>query len=349
MVEKAEWGIIGAGGIGSEVMRQLNQDYVSDRLHMGPLPEFVVRSTGIMGPDAVTPLDFESFQDVPIPEVTFVAIPSSDDGFEAHEYISHILQNGGIAVTAEKGAISNYFSELKEESDNFNNLGINATVGGGTRLLEVAKHYCQDIDNITQIHLAVNGTLAAIMSSVGPREGSGMSLGQAVHQAVELGYAEPGSTNPNEVIRGEAESDIPKKTAIFFNALGLSDESLDWNELKFNLSDEDIDHAAEEAKVRRFIVSLYSPNYLEKSQKCPEDQIIGGFEFEHAGWKLVGGFRHIDRNPLFSALASTTGPSNGMVIGLGPNETDGVYSLVGPGAGVRQTANTMIDDYLSKR
>lgn len=240
MAEKVDWGVIGAGSIGTEVMRQLNQDYVSKRLQMSPLPEFVVRSTGIMGPDATTPLNFDSFQDVSLPEVTFIAIPSTDDGFDAYDYISHILENGKIAVTAEKGAIANHFPELKAESDNFKYLGINATVGGGTRLLEVAKNYCQDVDNITQIHLAVNGTLAAIMSSVGPREGSGMSLGQAVHQAVQLGYAEPGSINPNDVIRGEAEGDIPKKTAIFFNALGLSDEPIDWNELKFNLSDEDI-------------------------------------------------------------------------------------------------------------
>jgi hypothetical protein len=113
------------------------------------------------------------------------------------------------------------------------------------------------------------------MSLVGPQFGTGMPLGQAVQQAVELGYAEPGSETPDEVIRAEAAGDIPKKTAIFFNVLGLGESVLKWSDLEFDLSREDVSHAVEEAKVRRFIVSLYSPSYLARSAKCPEDDIIG--------------------------------------------------------------------------
>lgn len=349
MANATEWGLIGAGSVGGELARQLNQDYVAERLEMNQLPSFVMRSTGLMGPDGKSPLGPKSLEDIDdFPEVVFLAIPSSDDGNVAKGYIDTVLERGKIAVTAEKGAIANHFEELKESSDQFARFGINATVGGGTRVLEIARTYCDDIDNISQIHLAVNGTLAAIMSSIAPPGGDGMSLGQAVHQAVELGYAEPNAKTSYDVIKGEAEGDIPKKTAIFFNKLGLTKELIDWDELKFNLTDEEIGQAIEEAETRRFIVSLYSPMHLVKNPKGPEEGKIGGFDIEHEGWRVVGGFRHIKRNPLFSRIASSTGPSNGLVIGLGPDETDGVFALTGPGAGVNTTANTMIDDFVAR-
>lgn len=343
-----EWGLIGPGNIGSELMRQLDQEHVAQRLGLNRVPQFVIRSAGIMEPDGQTLQGFNSLDDIDnLPDVTFIALPSTDDGKIAYDHISSILSRGKIAITAEKGAMSNYFSELREESDNFMRLGVNATVGGGTRMLEVAKKYSDDTENITQIHLALNGTMSAIMSLIAPPGGSGMSLGQAAHQAIKLGYAEPGSESPYEVVRLEAESDIPKKTSIFFNKLELGDP-LSWEKLQFELDDEQIARAVEEASVRRFIVSLYSKQYMDKTVSCPEDDIIGGFNVEHSGWRIAAGFRHVERNPLFSSLARITGPGNGLAIGLGPDETDGVYSLTGPGAGVEPTVNTMIDDYLAK-
>ncbi len=283
-----------------------------------------------------------------LPAVVFVATPSTDDGQEAKGYISQVLQSGSRVVSAEKGAMANYFSQLKEESDDFSHLGINATVGGGTRMMSVAREYCRDLSNITQIHLALNGTLTSIMSSIAPPEGAGMSLGQAVDQAVRLGYAEPGSESPYDVIRSEAQGDIPKKVAIFFNTVGLCDEPVDWKDIKIELTDEHIRQTIEEAKVRRFIVSMYQERFVAK-HTGPEEDIIGRFETACDGWVIVAGFRHTDRNPLFGPLAELTGPGNGMVIGLGPDEKDGVYKLTGPGAGPAPTVNTMLDDHLKIR
>jgi len=82
-------------------------------------------------------------------------------------------------------------------------------------MLEVAQNYLVDSNNVTQMHLVLNGTLSAIFSSIAPQGGSGMSLGAAVHQAVEMGYAEPGAESYIDVIRGEAEGDIPKKNSHF--------------------------------------------------------------------------------------------------------------------------------------
>ena len=345
---QASWGLIGPGSIGNELRRQLGQDYVSERLGLSPLPSFIIRSSGVLDANE-QPNGFRSIEDMEeLPDVVFVSIPSTDDGSVARDYMSHILDRGKIVVTAEKGALANHFDELHDRSDGFKRLGYNASVGGGTRLLNAAAEYATDVDNITQIHLALNGTLSAVFSLVAPPEGTGMSLGQAVEQATKLGYAEPGAETPYDVIRQEAEADIPKKAAIFYNKLRLGGSSLKWSELQFELEDDEIAQAVEEAKIRRFIVSMYADGHLAKNAKCPEGDIIGGFTTKHDSWTIVGGFRHTDHNPLFSPLATMTGPAAGMVIGLGPNESDGVYALTGPGAGVSPTVNTMIDDYVAR-
>lgn len=353
MREANSWGLIGPGNIGQEVRRQLAQSEVAGRMGLGTLPSFVLSRAGVIVPNrsgAPNTIRYNGIEELlSLPDVTFIALPSTDDGDLAREYISYILGQGRAVVTAEKGALANFFSELQAESDNFARLGINATVGGGTKLMEVARTQLRDKGNIKQIHMVLNGTLTSVFSSIAPPGGAGgMSLGQAVDQATMLGYAEPGSTSPYEVIRLEAEGDIPKKTAILFNRLGLSSQVLDWRSLNINLTNENIAQAVEEARIRRFIISIYPEDYAKKIS-APENDIIDGFKVNHEGWLIVGGFRHVDRNPLFSRLASLTGPANGIVIGLGPDETDGVYTFDGPGAGTHPTANVMIDDSLAVR
>ncbi|MEO5627468.1 MAG: hypothetical protein ABIQ89_01110 [Candidatus Saccharimonadales bacterium] len=352
--ETASWGLIGPGAVGSEVVRQLEQPIVAERLNMERVPSFILRSSGMYAPDIDDPrdksryelMDAKCLDDLDdMPDVVFLAMGTEDDGNTAAGYISHILDRGKMVVTAEKGSVANHFERLRDESEGFARLGINASVGGGTRLMEAAKPYASDPENITQIHLAFNGTLAAIMSSVG----SGRTLGQAVDQAVVLGFAEPGAASPQEVIRGEAEGDTPKKTSIFFNKLGLG-SLLDWRDLRFDLSDSDIERAVEGADHRRFLVSIYSPMYRERTEHPVENGVIGGVAFDHQdGWLIQSGFRHTNRNPLFKTFTSTTGPDVGCVVALGPNESDGVYQITGPGAGLGPTANTMIDDFGNMR
>lgn len=347
MKTSSSWGLIGFGNIGREVLRQISLPGVSERLGLQATPDFIATPDGIMKSDGETPTGYDSLADVPdLPDVTFVAIPSSDDGKIAYDYILPILKKGKLVITAEKGAVVNHFAELKQVSDNFSRFGITATVGGGTRLLQVVREYCQDMDNITQIHLALNGTLAAMMDWVVPPSGKGIPLSEAAEKAIANKYAEPGSDSAIAILRGEAEGDIPKKTAIFFNNVGLGKKLIDWKTLRFTLSDKQIEQATSVKQPTRFIVSLYSPWYLKNHPKCPEDGIIGGFNVDHEGWRLAGGFRHIDASPLFSPLANLTGPGNGIVIALGPHGSDGIYSVTGPGAGVNPTVNTMLDDFL---
>lgn len=347
MITPVNWGLIGFGNIGREIVRQIGQPAVAKRLRLKVNPEFIVESRGIMKNDGHTLTDYKNLSAVPsLPEVMFIAIPSSNDGEVAYNYIAHILKKGKLAITAEKGAVANHYAELRQLSGDFKRFGITATVGGGTRLLKVAREYSQDVENITQVHLALNGTLAAIMDWVAPLQGERLSLATAAKKAVDKGYAEPGSESATAIIRAEAEGDIPKKLAIFYNNVGLGNQQIDWNSLRFSLTDDEIDKAVSSKVPRRFIASLYPLDYVDGRNDFLEDDIIGGFNVNHDGWLLVGGFRRVDANPLFSALASLTGPGNGMVIGLGPNASDGVYAVTGPGAGVNPTVNTMLDDYV---
>lgn len=337
MSKRASWAIIGFGNIGKELCRQLAQPAVARRVGLKTRPEFIVRSNDVIKPDG-NPAQYKNFAAIKeLPDVIFIAMPSTDDGRPAYEYIASILAAGKLVVTAEKGALANYFSKLKKESDGFRRLGVNATVGGGTRLVSTLQAYCEDKANIRQLHLALNGTLTAVFSSLA----AGQPLDKAVQKAVRAGLAEPGHHNSYDVIRSEAEGDIPKKTAILFNRLGLSGEVLDWQKLRFELTDREIRQAVKQAKTRRFIVSIYP------TTKLTDDGVVGGFSTRHDGWLVRGGFRQIKCGSLLAPLANLAGADNGFVIGLGPDGTDGVYSLTGPGAGVRPTVNAMIDDYLA--
>jgi hypothetical protein len=272
----------------------------------------------------------------------------------AYNNIAYILDRGKRVVTAEKGAIANNFADLRTRSENFKRLGITATVGGGTRMTKIAREYCQIPSDITQIHVSPNGTTTASLSLVGPRGGAaGESLGIAVDQAVRLGYAEPpkpGSRQtPQEIIKAEVEADIPKKTAIFFNAVGLGDTVLDWKKLQFELKTEEIVRVIKEATQRRFIASYYSKQFFREFVSLSDDDTVGGFSVEHDEWRIVGGFQHVGQNPLFSELATLSGPGNGVIFGLGRDEKYGAPVLKGPGAGPGPTAYTMLSDYLAMR
>jgi homoserine dehydrogenase len=326
MSKQLSWGLIGYGKIGRELCRQTAQPKVASRIGLRPKPEFILRSKGSKR------LDEEA-----LPDVVFVAIPSSEDGQAAYEYITQILRAGKKVITAEKGALANYYAELSQASGCFKYLGVEAAVGGGTRLVAELAGYCRDPENISQLHLVLNGTLTAIFSRIS----KGYSLNEAVRSAIKAGYAEPGEKDPLAVIRAEAEGDIPKKTAILFNRLGLSNKVLDWRELDFKLTRSELLKSVEEAIDRRFIVSIY------KTGNETETDVVGGFHVEHDGWLIVGGFRKVTNDASLGPLASLTGADNGFVIELGPSGTDGTYSLIGPGAGPRPTVNTMLDDYLS--
>jgi hypothetical protein len=353
VTEAADWCLFGYGKVAQEVVRQIGLPGAAERLGLSPLPRFVVRNAGIMEPDGVTPSGISSLADIgDFPRMSFLAVDSTNDGVAEFEHLSHIFDRPGtVAATCAKGGLANFFTQLRMLSGDFRRLGYNGACGGGTRMIDSSRVYTRDVANISQIHIAPNGTMASTMSLVGPRgDANGLSLGQAIEHAIALKYADPGSESPEDVIRLESTADTPKKTAIYYNALELGPTILDWRELEFDMTDADIRRLKREARERRLIVSLYAARFHPNIQdSIDEEDIISGRYTEHDDWHIVQGYQHVDQNPLLADLARLTGPGNGAVIGLGPNEENGVYHINGPGAGVRPTVATMLYDWLRLR
>ncbi len=267
--------------------------------------------------------------------VAFLATPSSGDGTHALDIIEDLTDQGIFVVTAEKAALANHYANLEPC---LNNIGISATVGGGTRMLPWLSERINP--RTRQVHAVLNGTLNFIMDGIG----SGRTAGTTIDEAVILGYAEPGATDHLEVLNGELVGDIPKKTTIVWNTVlrkaFAEDEVLHHAQIEQpSLNQDSLNQLIAEASARRYIVS-----FVHESEEIPERDIIAGFRKEvDGGMLIIGGFRRITDNPLFKALR-LPGPSNGAVITAGPNESDGVYKIEGPGAGPGPTAAAMVQD-----
>jgi len=196
---------------------------------------------------------------------------------------------------------------------------------------------------VTQIHVVPNGTVNYIVHGID----GGETPGQMIDQAVTLGYAEPGTTDHLDVLNGEVVGDIPNKAAILYNAgirraLGLeriiTPDDIDASPLTLDSFDQLIAEAGD----RRFILSFLRGVHAEKE----EQDVIAGFrtgEFDE-GWVITGGFRKIGSNPLFKRHLRVPGAWNAILTAEGPDESDGVFPLAGPGAGPGPTAAAMVQD-----
>jgi len=247
-------------------------------------------------------------------DIACLCIPTLDDGRTAFHYMKALLRENVPVVTAEKGALANYFPELKLWLDK---IGYSATVGGGTRMLGWLKDRIST--HIEEIHLVINGTLNYIFHQLS----EGRSLHQVIEMAKELGYAEPKAKTPLEVINAEANGDIPRKTAILINVCNLGEiREKEISVVPF--SEKDLEILMREAKNRRYIVSI--------SQKELKEEVIGGFKFKINKWYITAGFKRLNSHPLFSYLRLPK-VDNGVVI----SGLEGRYFLCGPGAGAIPT------------
>lgn len=317
-------GIIGAGSIGSELYR---------RVTSAPLNwdvGFILRSDGVYKglDEKIDELkNCESYyKDI---DLAFLAIPTLDDGKTAFNYMSQLLEKDIPVVTCEKGSLSNYFQELRKWKDK---IGYSATVGGGTRMLK----YLEDRigEETEEIHAVVNGTMNFIFDAVS----KGRSFAEAVKEAKKLGYAEPGATNPIDVINKESTEDVPMKTAILFNICEFGDYIRAKDRKAYKMKEPELKKLIKEANDRRYIVSITG----DKN----EEDVIGGFKYKKGGRIISAGFKDINENPLFSELI-LPGVNNAILIGEGKYDEYGKYILTGPGAGAGPTASAMIKDALN--
>ncbi len=265
-------------------------------------------------------------------DIVFLAISTKDDGEAAYKLLSTIAGDLKIPiVTCEKGGLGSYWPELKPCLPL---IGRNASVGGGSMLMEAAKIR---LDQYVSGFLAIiNGTNNFYMDSVSNQK----PPFQTVYEAIEMGYAEPvpAGQTPDilTVLRGETERDIPMKVSVFCNE--VLNVELRANEIKVEpLTKEHVTFLNQNSGNYRHFVSFIRKGN-DGFDYSPKPK-IGGFEIEVDEWIIEGGFRRLSEQLFFLVIP---GVGNTVVADEGENG----YTVLarGLGAGRRPTVTTMIRD-----
>jgi len=319
---KAKIGLIGYGRIGQEVKKRV--------LQKGWAVPVIAITSGIYdsGEKKIDELNnwLKYFEKV---DVAVLCISTLDDGTIAYNYIKNLVEKGIPVVSSEKGALGNYFPELRPW---IGKIGYSATVGGGTRLL----HWLKDrlTPGIKEIHLIINGTLNYIFDGLS----RGRALDEVVEEAKKLGYAEPEAKEVLEVINTEACKDIPMKISVLLNICGFGEiraKNIDAQKI----GGIGLKKLVREATFRRYIVSITRAERRVEKNECSsiakeenEEDVVGEFKFPINEWLVSGGFKNRTQNPLFLQLVPPGVNNAALIYGI-----DGTYILTGPGAGATPT------------
>lgn len=345
---------IGIGNVGKEAASAERLTDLAHELGYGAVslitlnrhPEEVSDDTDYMNSlsDASISIDTESVDDdywkARTPDLVLVTTPSGI-GAESYRYMNQFLTldpgnpENPTVVTAEKGAITEFWKELNTLIDI--DLGIAATVGGGTQLLRAAREQVHGGD-VARIDLVVNGTLGAAMELFE----KGTASPEVARHMTSLGYAEPGATEIADIFDGEL-GDIVKKAQIFYNyVLAEGTDFVRAGDIETPvLSTEDMAKLMTDESQRRMVVTFVkegeSFNEHEDSPAYVESSLPGG-------WRLRIAFIDPNDDPVLKSRLELPGVDAGFVMRAGKGGKDGVYSHTGPGAGPAPTARTMHAD-----
>lgn len=206
--------------------------------------------------------------------------------------ISHIiaaLRSKKNVITVNKGPLALSFSSLIELSE-YNNVmfRFSGTVGGGTPVLEFAKH-CLKGDKITSFTGILNGTTNYILT----RMSDGLPFADALLDAKEKGYAE---TNPSLDIEGD---DAAAKLVIMANwIMGYKVTLKDVDKTGISKIDpQEFASAANDKKVIKLIAKCDKNNLFVRPIAISKDDpiYVNGtlnavtFKSEHSGEQTIIG------------------------------------------------------------
>jgi homoserine dehydrogenase len=206
--------------------------------------------------------------------------------------LSHIisgLRTKKNVITVNKGPLALSFSSLVELSE-YNNvmLRFSGTVGGGTPVLDFAKH-CLKGDRITSFTGILNGTTNYILTKMA----NGLHFNEALQDAKEKGYAE---TNPILDIDGD---DAAAKLVIMANwIMGYKVTLKDVDKTGItNIDQEEIIKATREGKSLKLIATCDKEQlFVKPIPICKDDPIcVNGtlnavtFQSEHSGAQTIIG------------------------------------------------------------
>jgi len=264
--------------------------------------------SGIKGMDSLQTIK-ETNADV-IVEVTFTDVKT---GQPAIDHIHAAFDAGKHVVSTNKGPVVKMVKQLQDIADKKGlHYGFEGVVLAGTPVINLAE-YCLAGNTITSFQGILNGTTNYILT----RMEEGMAYEDALKKAQELGYAEADPT-------GDVEGfDALGKVVILTNV--VLGKSIGWQDVKrtgiTNISNDDIKNAKNEGKRYKLI-----------GKACINDDGMVDASVQPVKLPLSDPLAGI--NEAINALTFTTDE-------LGP------VTIVGPGAGKRETGFSLLIDLLT--
>jgi homoserine dehydrogenase len=230
----------------------------------------------------------------------------------AVSYVRSALKNGKHVVTSNKGPVALYYHELSKLAQEKNlHLGVEGTVMSGTPAIYLGREILKSA-KISKIEGILNGTTNFILTKME----EGMSYQNALEDAQKLGYAEADPT-------GDVEGfDAAGKVVILAQLL--------------------FDRPIKMDDVERTGISKLTLVDIKEAKQAGER------------WKLIGSLQTIEgelharvapiRLPISHPLANVNGATNAIAY---DTEILGKVTLIGPGAGRKETGFALLSDMLS--
>ncbi len=241
-------------------------------------------------------------------EATYTDIKT---GQPASDHIRAALEHGMHVTTTNKGPLALFYRELSElAAKRGRRFLFEGTVMAGTPLLNLVRETLAGSE-VTEMRGILNGTTNYILTQM---EG-GMDYAAALKQAQELGYAE--AVPDADVLGWDALAKVTILANVVFGAsLKPSDSPC---EGITGITPEDIAKAKKQRKRHKLIGHVWREGDTVKGSVSP--QLI------EAGHPLAG----------------VSGATNAMTIST---DTLGETTIVGPGAGRRQTGFALLNDLI---
>ena len=301
--------VLGSGNIGSNVIERL-LDFDRELVNID-LKKVLVSDTSKKR-DFDNSLSTNSFEEILNDESIQIVIEVLGGLNPGKEYIKSLLEKGKSVITANKDIIADCGEELIAIAQKNNVcLYFEAAVAAGIPVLKPLIESLRG-EELTRVAGIINGTSNYILTSME----EGRSYEDALHDAQELGYAEPDPINDVEGIDAKYKAMI--LSLLCFGVSPTSDEV--FTEGISRITKEDFGWAKRLDKTIKLVAQLDSSDNGFNARVHP----------------VLVDFKH--------PLASIRGELNAVLV-EGKNINQLVFS--GPGAGPAPTASAIIGDVLS--
>lgn len=333
--------VFGAGNIGTEAHKQLVAEgydvkavVTRDRIRVGGDPSNTI---SIRRGDL--PAVFETLiSGFKKPDVVVSAIPGGDGSFE-RELMLRVLGAGIPFVTAAKVALAKHFEWFKPH---IGQIGRNATVGGGTMMLDFMRQRLRLDDGLdADVYLVINGTMSYFMTN----RWKNRSVDAILRECVALKYAEPSADGkiPDALTLFQGEiQDVVWKLLIVLNDIFFvrmqeyaSLENFTMHPLTKSALERYTAAGARYKYVVRITTAVTAPEMQEGSPGSISARIGGNRPVY-----VSGGFYKIPEGSALSRWVPDVGPGNAVQIDQG-----GLVSMTsGDGAGPLATCMSIMHD-----